>query len=157
MQRVVRELAQAVGLADAIAIIRRWGGRDLYIPIEVNHGDALALTLGLDTARKLVAWCDTFTVGPAGVYRKREVQLPAERNVLLDLRNEAIVERIKGGASHEAVGLEFGLTRQMVSRIAKVARERGAFAGSAPTSAPRESGLRRAVPGGPPCPSASPP
>lgn len=136
MQRIVRELADAVGLADAIAIIRRWGGRELYVPASVGHSDALALTLGLDTARKLVAWCDQ-RAGAAG----RSVQLPAERNALLDLRNAAIIEGLKAGRSHEALGLEFGLTRQMVGRLAKEARERGEFAGISQAKAPTESSL----------------
>lgn len=151
MQRIVKELASAVGLADAIVIIRKWGGRQLYVPTTVQHGDALALTLGLDTARKLVEWGNRML--PAA---RRFVQLPAERNALLDLRNAAIVEACGAGRSHESVGLEYGLTRQMVSRVVKQARERAAFAGVADAAAPTESGPR-AVTGGPTCLSASQP
>lgn len=133
MQRVVKELVDAVGLEGAIAIIKRWGGRELYVPTKIEPGDALALTVGLDTARKLAEWCDNRISG------RRSVQLPSERNTLLDLRNEAIIRGCIAGRSHESLGLEFGLTRQMVSRLAKLARERGAFAGVSAKAVPTES------------------
>ncbi len=134
MQRIVKELAEAVGLADAIAIVRRWGGRELYVPTTVRQGDALALTLGLETAQKLVTWCNERTIGG------RSVQLPAERNALLDLRNAAIVAGLVARRSHESLALEYGLTRQMIGRIAKLARERGVLAGIADEAPSPESG-----------------
>jgi Mor family transcriptional regulator len=119
MQRILKELSAAVGLPDAIAIVRRWGGRILYVPTTVRHQDAIALTLGLETARKLVD-------GFGG----RELQLPQERNALLELRNASILAGLAAGRSHESLGVEFGLTRQMIGRISKTARERGSFAGA---------------------------
>jgi Mor family transcriptional regulator len=118
MQRIVKELVSAVGLPDAIVIIRRWGGREFYIPTTVRHHDALALTLGLQAATLLVK-----------AFGGRSLQLPAERNTLIDLRNELIVRRLTENNSHESIGLEFGLSRQMINVIAKRARERGTFAG----------------------------
>lgn len=118
MQKIVQELADAIGLADAIVIVRKWGGRELYVPKTVRHDDALALTLGLQTAQRLVSFF-------GGGY----IKLPAERNALLDLRNEAICQAIESGESPGSVGLEFGLTRQMVVRISRAAKERGSFTG----------------------------
>jgi Mor family transcriptional regulator len=133
MQRVVKELAKVVGLGDAIELVRRWGGRELYVPVKVQPGDPLALTLGLDTARKLV---DT--------YGGQRLQLPAERNALLELRNAAIVAAHQAGKSTEQIGLEFGLTRQAVNLIIRNIREReeirkkfaGRQAGSNETQSP---------------------
>lgn len=119
MQRVVKELAEAVGLADAIEVCRRWGGREAYIPVKVEPGDPLALTLGLESARKLVR-----------AFGGQRLQLPAERNALLDLRNAAIVRDADAGLSHEQIGLRYGLTRQSIGHILQQARTRGAFAGT---------------------------
>ena len=132
MQRVIRELSNVIGLADAIEIVRRWGGRDMYVPVKVEAGDALALTLGLETARRLVH-----------EYGGQRLQLPAERNALLDLRNAAIVAQHEGGASMESIGLEYGLTRQAVSHILRTIREREAirqkFAGRQAANTPAQS------------------
>lgn len=113
MQRIVRELADKMGLGDAIEIIRRWGGRELYVGVKIEPGDPLALTLGLDAAQRLVKH-----------YGGQRLQLPAERNALLDLRNESIVAEHEAGSSHEQIGLRYGLTRQAVSHILRAHRER---------------------------------
>ena len=113
MQRVIKELSRVVGFADAIEIVRRWGGRIVYIPVKVEQGDALALTLGLETARKLVK-----------EYGGQQLELPPERNALLSLRNAAIMAKRESGVSMEKIGLEFGLTRQAVSHILRTMQER---------------------------------
>jgi Mor family transcriptional regulator len=113
MQRVLRELSNTIGLADAIELVRRWGGREIYVPVSVAAGDPLALTMGLESARALVKH-----------YGGQRLQLPAERNALLDLRNAAIIAEHDAGSSHEQVGLRYGLTRQAVSHILRAARER---------------------------------
>ncbi len=132
MQRAIRELSNVIGLADAIEVVRRWGGRDMYVPVKVESGDPLALTLGLDTARRMVAH-----------YGGQRLQLPAERNALLDLRNAAIIAQHDGGASMESIGLQYGLTRQAVSHILRTHREREAirqkFAGRTAEAAPAQS------------------
>ena len=125
MQRILKELAGVIGLADTIELVRRWGGRELYVPVGVQSGDPLALTLGLETARKLVKG-----------YGGQRLQLPAERNALIDLRNAAILRAITPkpegeGLSHEAAGLRYGLTRQQIGNIARRAAERSqVFAGA---------------------------
>jgi Mor family transcriptional regulator len=111
MQRIVRDLADTLGLPDAIEIVRRWGGRTFYVPTKVRPHDPLALTLGLDSARRLVA-----------AYGGQELSLPAERNALLDLRNESIVTAADKGMSHERIGLLYGLSRQGVAKILRAAQ-----------------------------------
>ncbi|MGL4325829.1 MAG: Mor transcription activator family protein [Beijerinckiaceae bacterium] len=106
MQQIVHDLSERIGLGNAIEIVRRWGGRELRVPRHVEAGDPLALTLGLDVAKKL-CWH----------FGGERLQLPAERNALLDLRNQAVMERIAEGKSMESVGLEFGITRQRVKQI----------------------------------------
>lgn len=126
MQRILRELSSAIGLGDTIELVRRWGGRQLYVPTKVESRDPLALTLGLESARRLVEH-----------YGGQQLQLPAERNALLDLRNAEIVQAYAegDGESMEAIGLRYGLTRQAVSHVLKTHRERAElrqkFAGAA--------------------------
>lgn len=114
MQRVVQELVDVIGLAGAIEIVRRWGGRDFYVPVAVGHGHPLALVLGLELARKLVE-----------VHGGGRLQLPREQAALLGLRDELIVRRVTvDRISHEAAGLEFGLTRQAIGHVLKRHAER---------------------------------
>ena len=108
MQKIVAELSEALGWADAILIVRKWGGRELNVPKKVGHGDPLALALGMDSARRLV---DTF----AGV----RLELPSERNALLDMRNAAITSERRAGATFEEIAIRYGMTRQAVSYIVK--------------------------------------
>lgn len=115
MQRVVRRLTEVVGLGQAIAICRRWGGRPLRIPRRVDETHPIALALGLDVANRLV---DAF----AG----EELRLPAERAALTDLRNAEIYRRHRAGESSQALGLDFGLTRQAIDWIVRQMREREA-------------------------------
>lgn len=112
MNKVVAELSEALGLADAILIVRKWGGRDLNVPKTIAHGDPLALALGLDTARRLV---NAF----AGI----RLQLPSERNALLEMRNEAIVAERTRGDTLEEIAVRWGLTRQAVGYIVKKAAD----------------------------------
>lgn len=108
MQRIIKELSDALGWAETIHIVRKWGGRELRVPKKVTHGDPLALVLGYATAKRLV---ETFGGD--------KLQLPSERNALLDARNQAIFEEVRNGDSQEAVGLRYGLTRQAVQHIVK--------------------------------------
>jgi Mor family transcriptional regulator len=115
MQRVVKELAKVLGLNDAIELVRRWGGRELYVPVKVHPGDPLALTLGLEAARLLVQH-----------YGGQRLQLPAERNALLDLRNAAMMADHDAGMNYTQIGLKYGLQRQTVTHILKTIKEREA-------------------------------
>lgn len=108
MQKVVADLSEVLGWADAIQIVRKWGGRDLNVPKTLQHGDALALALGYDAALRLVR-----------AFGGERLQLPSERNALLDMRNEAIASERAGGGTLEAIALRYGLTRQAVGYIVK--------------------------------------
>jgi hypothetical protein len=115
MQKVLQELTDVIGYGNAIDVCRRWGGREIRVPVKVAASDPLALVLGLETARKLVL-----------AFGDQRLQLPSERNALLDLRNAAIWKAcIIEGKSHKVVGLEFGLTRQAVSDVLRKMREQG--------------------------------
>ncbi len=107
MQRILKEISDRVGMADTMQLVRRWGGRTIRVPMKVQPGDALALTLGIEAAQRLVS-----------SFAGQSLQLPAARNALLDMRNAAIWRACEvDGRSQESVGVEFGLTRQGVSAV----------------------------------------
>lgn len=113
MQQILREVSAVLGLSDTIELTRRWGGRTLAVPMKVDMIHPLAMTLGLETAQKLVKHF-------GGVH----LQLPAERNALLDMRNQAIYQACTvDGRSQESVGLEYGLTRQGVAAVLRKVEE----------------------------------
>jgi len=114
VQKVLQQLTDAIGYGEAIVVCRRWGGRELRIPVKVAPTDPLALTLGLETASKLVA-----------AFGDQRLLIPHERAALLDMRNAAIWRAcMVDGRSHETVAIEFGLTRPGVSAVLRKLRER---------------------------------
>lgn len=114
MQQAVKALSDEFGFAVAIAVIRRWGGRDWQVPMRVDAEHPLALTLGLETALRLAA-----------AFGGQRLQLPDERRALLEARNAAIWrECMERGRSQESVGVEFGLTRQGVKMVLRKMQER---------------------------------
>ncbi len=116
MQLILRRLSETIGLPDTIEIVRRWGGRILYVPASVGPNDPLALTLGYNSALRLVEhW--------GGQY----LQLPIDRNGLLDLRNKSIVEDYRKGVSKTQIGLRYGLCRQAISHILQLHADREAI------------------------------
>lgn len=112
MQRTVRELVAAMGYTDAIELCRGWGGRELAVPMKVAPDHPLALRLGLVAAERLIA-----------AFRGQRLQLPVERDALLDERNAAIVAAVKAGRSRAAVSDEFGVSRQTVNYVLRRAAE----------------------------------
>lgn len=108
MQKILAELSAAVGPGQAIEICRRWPGRRLQVPTQVEDGDPLVLAIGMDVARELVR-----------SYGGRRLELPTERNALRSVRDEAIRRDRAAGMSHERLGAAYGLTRQAVAHILK--------------------------------------
>lgn len=116
MQLVVRGLLNAVGHVDTIKIVRRWGGRTLYVPRTVKDGDPFAYALGLESASKL---SEQF----GGQY----LQIPRESDALIEFRNEEIIKEHKSGVSITQIGYKHGLCRQSVSYIVRLYTEREAI------------------------------
>ena len=108
MQKILAELSAAVGPGQAIEICRRWPGRRLQVPLQVEDGDPLVLAIGMDVARALVKR-----------YGGSRLDLPTERNALRSVRDAAIRRDRESGMSHERIGAVYGLTRQAVANILK--------------------------------------
>lgn len=114
MQVAINELSAVLSFAEALEIVRRWGNRRFRVPMKVGLEDPLALTLGLDRAQRLVH-----------AYGGQVLELPAERNALRRLREDAIWRLcVLEGRSHEQVGIEFGLSRRHVGMTIEKMRAR---------------------------------
>lgn len=120
MHRVVQQLEDALGLGEAVEIVRRWGGRTLYVPVAMTEAHPIALTLGFEKARRLVA-----------AFAGQRLELPSERSAMIEMRNAAICREAQPtpdgpGLSHEQLGIRWGLSRQMIANILRAGRECGA-------------------------------
>lgn len=112
MQLVMQDLIEKIGYSAAIEVCRRWGGRKLHVPRSMTEAHPLALSLGLEPAKLLVEH-----------FGGEALQLPRERNALIDERNAAIVRAIEvDRLSQETVGVMFGLTRQAVAAVLRKPR-----------------------------------
>lgn len=122
MQVAIMDLTSVLSFAEALEIVRRWGNRRFRVPVKVEITDPLALTLGLERARRLVE-----------AYGGQVLEIPAERHALRRMRNDAIWKAcVDEGRSPAEVALEFGITRQSVNwqldkmRAARAAEREGA-------------------------------
>lgn len=106
MQKVVREIVDVVGLEIALQIVSRWGGRRFHVPARVGRFHPLALTIGYEPACRLVE-----------AFRDQELDIPVERNVLLEIRNRMIVRAHEQGVSLSDIAAQYGLTRQGVRKV----------------------------------------
>lgn len=106
MQAIVQEIADAIGLHNALELVTHWGGRELSVPKKMHRYHPIALTIGLEPAVKL-----------AGTHGGQRLRLPLERNALLSLRNEMIAEDARNGLSITKIGLKYGLTRSGITKI----------------------------------------
>lgn len=101
------DLVDLIGHASAIELLRGFGGRRLKIPANLSEDHALVFCVGWDAARKLAA-----AYGGA-----EPLDLPAERNFLIDLRNDAMMARFRAGASIAAISREYGVSRRHVNSV----------------------------------------
>lgn len=103
---IVTELIEFVGYPAAIELVRRWGGRRLRVPNHVHDDHPITLAIGLEPAERLATF-----------YGSTELELPAERNALLEMRNTKICQELEGGDSTRAVAERYGLTARHVRHI----------------------------------------
>ncbi|WP_430434790.1 Mor transcription activator family protein [Methyloversatilis sp.] len=106
MQRVLREIADVIGLPACLELVSRWGGRDLYVPEHIDRMHPIAFAIGLEAAQKLAA-----------EYPRCTLSLPIERNATIDLRNALIYQEWKDGASKQRLSLRWGLTRPGIDAV----------------------------------------
>jgi hypothetical protein len=106
-----RDLAETVGLQSALAIVERWGGVGLWVPVQWR-ADApptqrLLAALGERTARRL--W---------EVYRGTHLDVPKCDRALRMLRDDEIRARKRQGATVARLAREHHLTERQIYNIA---------------------------------------
>ena len=104
---ILQDLVELIGHRPTIELVRAWGGRRLKIPTKVTEDHALVFALGWEAANKLAR-----AYGGADA-----LDIPAERNFLLDLRNEAILADFLATRSITWLANTYGLSRRQVNSI----------------------------------------
>lgn len=103
---ILQDLVELIGHRQAIELLRAWGGRRLKVPAEVHEDHALVFTIGWEAARAI-----------AGAYGGTDLDLPAERNYLVDMRNDAIAADFAGNRSISWLSITYGVSRRQVVSI----------------------------------------
>ncbi len=104
---ILQDLVELLGHRATIDLVRAWGGRRVKVPATMREDHALVFTIGWTAACKL-----------AGAYGGAEgIDLPAERNALLDLRNEALLRSFNDRRSISWLSTEYGLSRRQVNSV----------------------------------------
>lgn len=103
---ILQDLVELIGHRQAIELLRAWGGRRLKVPAEVREDHALVFTIGWEAARAI-----------AGAYGGTDLDLPAERNYLVDVRNDAIAAGFAGNRSISWLSQTYGVSRRQVNSI----------------------------------------
>lgn len=110
MSRTLDDIVDLIGIQPTIDLVRRYGGRMLRIPPRLTSEHVITLCVGFDAAEKLAA-----------TYGGEDLHVPAERSLLIRLRNEQIVARYTApqpnNLSINAIAIEYGLDRQAVYKI----------------------------------------
>lgn len=119
LQKIVKEIADVIGLPACLDLVSRWGGRDLYVPERIDRMHPIAFAIGLEAAQKLAA-----------EYPRCTLSLPIERNATIDLRNALIYQEWKDGASKQRLSLRWGLTRPGIDAVLAKMQDRETRAAS---------------------------
>ncbi len=119
MQKILTEIADVIGLPACLELVRRWGGRDLYVPAVIDRMHPIAFAIGFEAAQKLAAEYPCCTLS-----------LPIERNATIDLRNTLIYQEWKDGASVLRLSHRWGLTRPGIDAVLAKMQDRETRAAS---------------------------
>lgn len=104
---ILRELVELLGHQPAIELVRAWGGRRLKVPVDMHQDHALVFVVGWEAAGKL-----SKTYGGADA-----IDIPAERNHLIDMRNDAVLVGFKAGRSITWLSETYGISRRQVNSV----------------------------------------
>lgn len=109
------DLAEDVGLAPALELVRWRGGRRLYVPKSAQPGHEIERRLG----REAFAWL----VERFGGHNGRTVPIPKCERALMLARDAEIVEKHENGASASELAEEYGLSQRAVNDAIRRGRE----------------------------------
>ena len=104
---ILQDLVELIGYQPTIELLRAWGGRRLKVPATMHQDHALVFIVGWDASQKLAE-----AYGGADA-----LDIPAERNFLIDLRNAALLEAFHSGRTITWLSRKFGLSRRQVNSV----------------------------------------
>lgn len=104
---LLNDLTTQIGYGETIELLRAWGGRRLSVPKEMPEDHPIALTIGLGPAQLLASY-----YGGAN-----SIELPAERNALMQVRNDAIIRDLTAGVPTRSCAIRYGVTPRHVRHI----------------------------------------
>jgi hypothetical protein len=109
---LARELVDVLGIEPTLALVRRFGGQTIYVPLEPKADHPVTLCLGEELARKLGKW----------TIRGDFIPVPKCEALLRAKRNAGIVTACTDKPIN-AIAQEHGLTRRQVFRIKAAAQD----------------------------------
>lgn len=100
--QLLEDLNELIGYAATLDLLRAWGGRRLFVPTALDPTPGkehpIVLTIGWEAASRLVS-----------MYGAQALDLPAERNSMIELRNSRIVADLEHMSCHE-VARKYGVS-----------------------------------------------
>lgn len=101
-------VVKLIGVHASIRLVRLKGGQDITFPLvgNLHYMHWLVVEVGMDNA---IAMCKEF--------RGVSLKLPIEVNALLQLRNQAIGDEYRAGASISGLAHSYGIDRKLVQNI----------------------------------------
>jgi hypothetical protein len=105
-QKIINELEEVIGCAATEALLRAFGGMELYIPASMHRGHPIALRIGPYAADELA---DRF--GAETLY------IPAYTNTVREMRNRRICLEYLSGQDQKDIAKKYGLGVRQVRII----------------------------------------
>ena len=139
MQTILKEISAAIGLADTIELTRRWGGRTLAVPMKVDVIHPLAMTLGLETAQKLVKHF-------GGESKVKEMSEMVKRAFLAKAASPEAFEKTGLALVESAITRNPDLAIPFMEMIAPYAQEGGTHVGDGGTKATGPTPIEKQLP-----------
>ena len=106
----LKEVVNLIGHQAVIRLVRAKGGRDIGFPqcSHLHDFHWLVMLVGMDNA---VTLCKNF--------EGQKIKLPIEVNVLLHLRNEAIIQDFNNGMKKIKLAAKYQVDRKLIQAILK--------------------------------------
>lgn len=112
LPELMQNIAELIGVAASINLVRVWGGVRLYIPASAGIGHTIANVIGQQELETLCA-----------EYGGETITLPAINNVDMQLKYRQIKKLLAEGVSNRDVALRTGYTQRHIERIRRQFRE----------------------------------
>ncbi|MBK5937162.1 Mor transcription activator family protein [Halorhodospira halophila] len=110
---LARALADHIGHTATVRLLRAYGGRRVYIPVNIAPDHPLAAAIGYRACEPL-----------AQRWGGERLDIPDDQTAILDLRNRQIVAQYTGGEPIRSLARRYGLSPRMVRKVLDAAGAR---------------------------------